>query len=972
MAERLRHQPGEWIDRERPVRFRFEGRPLQGFEGDVLCSALWASGLRLLGRSFKYHRPRGIYSLAGHDAAVLVDDGRRTNLRGDMLALSEGLDVRAVNTRGGLEADRLRSVGHFAAFLPVGFYYKAFHTPRRLFPFYERRMRAMAGLGHVDSGASSDPTPKRYDFCDLLVVGGGPAGLSAALAAAEQGAHVVLADEMAQPGGTLCYQHGGDDTSRQVRADLLGRAAALPNLDLRPGTQVAGAYSDLWFALVDGQCLTKMRARAVVLATGCFEQPAVFGHNDLPGVMLATAAQRLIHCYAVKPFQRAVVLAANESACRTALDLHAAGVEVHAVVDLRPDGEPGPLGRDLAAAGIPVKPGWCVYEAAPARARRHIVGATICPLDGRGEPDTARAERIDCDGIAVGVGWAPAAGLLHQVGARFAWCDPLQQFVPDVLPEAAFAAGRVNGVYGLDAQRADGRRAGLGAAALLGRHAGPVPDVPDRTPPHGSPPSHPYPIYAHARRKNFVELDEDLHLSDFVHAVQEGYDNIELLKRYTTVGMGPSQGKLANMNAIRILARLTGRSIQETGSPTARPFHQPVSLRHLAGRRFHPHRHTPMDGWHREHGARFVDAGTWKRAEHYAIDGATRAQAIGAEAQHVRQAVGIIDVSTLGKIEVCGPDAMAMLERTYTTRFDHLSVGRFRYGIACDESGVLADDGVIARTGPDRYYVTATTSGVDALFREMQRNALLWGLNVALVNATGRFAAMNVAGPGARALLQPLTDVDLSADAFAYVGVRQGSVADVPATILRTGFVGELGYEVHVPACAGHHVWRTIMAAGGDHGLRPFGLEAQRLLRLEKGHIIVSQDTDALTTPREVGLEWAIAVDKPFFVGQRSLAIVARQPLTRRLVGFAFDADHDGPLPDECHLVLAGDQIAGRVTSIAPRTTLGHAIGLAFVQPDLSAAGTRLDIRVAEGRLVHPRVVATPFYDPENERQKGA
>jgi sarcosine oxidase subunit alpha len=968
MDRRLPPREGEWIDRRRTVVFRFEGHSYRGFSGDVLSSALWANDVRLLGRSFKYHRPRGIYSLAGHDANVMLEDGHRTNIRGDLVPLEPGLDLHSVNTVGGLERDRLRITEWFSRFMPVGFYYKAFHSPRRLFPFYENQMRKVAGLGRISPDNRCPPSPKDYAFCDLLVVGAGPAGMAGAIAAAEQGAQVLLVDEQPRPGGSLAWQLAGVPTASDDLSGMLEQIEASDNIQLRCGTRAVGWYGDHLVGLVDDDRLTKLRAKAILVAAGCFEQPAVFQNNDLPGVMLGSAAQRLIHLYSVKPFDRAVVLSANSDGYRVALDLHSAGVVVAAVVDLRHDGEPTEPGQAVAAANIPIHKGHAIYEAVPAAGKKRIRGAVICPLNSDG---TARSESrtlVDCDGIAVSVGWTPNGGLIYQAGGRFRHSEHVEQLVPGELPAGVFAAGRANGVFDLDDQIDDGYRAGLNAATHLGVYDEEVPKSPQHT---SAPPSHPFPILGHSGKKNFVDLDEDLHLTDFENAHQEGYDNVELLKRFTTVGMGPSQGKLSNINAVRILARLNGASINETGTTTSRPFQQPVPISHLAGRRFHPLRRTPMHGWHTEASAETVHAGAWLRPEYYRVEGRSRDDCILGEATNVRTNVGMIDVSTLGKLQINGPDAVRFLEFIYTGRFAKQSVGRLRYGVACDETGVIIEDGVIARLAEDQFYVTATSSGAAAFYREMQRWALIQQLDVTLVNATGHIAAMNIAGPSCREVLQELTDLDLSADAFPYLAVRDGRVARVACTLMRVGFVGEQGYEIHVPASCALHVWTALMQAGKRLGIRPFGVEAQRLLRLEKGHLIVSQDTDALTNPFEADVAWAIGKDKPYFVGSRSLDIIRKKPLARRLVGLTFSPDHRGPWPKECHLIIAGGDIVGRITSVASRSTLGDPIAMAFLKPDLTEFGTRVTIRVDDGSLVEAHVAKMPFYDPRNLRQQG-
>ena len=558
---RLPAVAGEWIDRTRPLAFTFEGRPCSGFEGDTPSSALWAAGVRILGRSFKYHRPRGVLSMANHDVNTLMQAGPRLNLRADVEPLEAGLNLVSVNTHGGVEADRARLLNWFGGLLPVGFYYKAFHKPKALFPFWERLFRRITGLGRLEFDAPHVRTPKRYDFADLLVVGAGPSGLMAALTAARAGAKVVLVDENARIGGSLGYQRGGnDDTLGRLRA-LESQLAALPNVSVRTGTLAAGWYADHWVPLVDAKRMTKLRARAVLVAGGAYEQPAVFRNNDLPGVMLASAAQRLIYRYGVKPMDNAVVLTANADGYRAALDLLAQGIGVPAIVDLRPEGDSSDLPTRAKQLGIQVLKGHCVFEA---EGGDRLAAVVVCPVDADGRPQTSAPQRMACDGLLMSVGWAPAAPLLYQAGTRMGFDTTVQQFVPSELPEGMFAAGRVNGVFTLDAKLLDGERAGAEAARFLGFAA--TSRVTDR-PAETASPSHPWPVGEHASGTNFIDFDEDLQLRDFYNAAQEGFDNIELMKRYTTVGMGPSQGKHSNMNAIRILARISAARRARSGPP---------------------------------------------------------------------------------------------------------------------------------------------------------------------------------------------------------------------------------------------------------------------------------------------------------------------------------------------------------------------------------------------------------------------
>lgn len=962
---RLPAMEGEWIDRSRSVEFSFEGRTYRAFGGDTVSTALWANDRTLLGRSFKYHRPRGILSLANHDMNNVAQWGPMPNLRMDVTPVQPGMVLTAVNTFGSLESDKAAVLGAFSRFLPVGFYYKAFYS-KKLFPLWEKMFRTLTGLGKVDVTAPRRYSPKCYGFCDVLVVGAGPSGMAAALSAADQGADVVLVDENARAGGSATYEFGADSERVRQGRELLAKVSAHSRIRVMTATYAAGYYADQWVPLVDGDKITKMRSKAVVVAAGGFEQPAVFRYNDLPGIMLASAAQRLLYRYAVKPMQRAVVLTANGAGYRAALDLAAHGVQVAAVVDLRPHyGNPA-LVQQVKALGIPVHAATCIAEAVPTGDHKALKAVRLAAFDD-GRAGTPVAE-IPCDGVAVSVGWAPAANLLYQAGTRMAYRETLHQFVPDVLPEGVFACGKVNGVHDWSARLLDGERAGSAAAA----HAGFGSPRPVTVPPETECPSHPWPMVAHPKGKNFVDFDEDIQFQDFPNAVQEGFDNIELLKRYSTVGMGPSQGKHSNMNALRILARLTGKKPQEVGTTTARPFFHPVPMAHLGGRGFHPERQTPLQARHDALGAVWMPAGVWQRPEYYARDGKSRITCIREEALAVRNGVGLIDVGTLGKLEVRGPDAAAFLERAYVSRYAGLKVGMTRYAVMCDESGVVIDDGVVARLAEDHFYFTTTTSGAAGIYRELSRLALEWQMDCGLVNVTGAYAGINLAGPRSRQVLAQLTDLDLSAAAFPYLGIREGRVAGIPARLMRVGFVGEWGYEIHVPASQAGALWDALLAAGADQNIRPFGVEAQRLLRLEKGHIIIGQDTDGLTTANEAALDWAVKLDKPFFIGQRSLQAEARKHPRKRLIGFVIPGGPEARVPQECHLFIREGEIVGRVTSIAWSPTLKGFVGLALVRPDLAKPGLALEARLSDGAGVTVQTAATPFYDPENLRQKEA
>jgi sarcosine oxidase subunit alpha len=961
MMRRLPPVAGEWINRARPIALRFEGRRIEAFDGDCLSSALAGAGVLTVARSFKYHRPRGLVSLAGHDANALFQVGSEPNQRGDSLRAVDGMAFTAVNTFGGLAADRGRIVGRLARFLPVGFYYKAFRGPRS-FPLFERLIRYFSGLGRVDLAQRPQPRVRVHEFCEVAVIGAGTAGLSAALSAAHTGAaRVVLVDENASPGGSGLWADAADPSQAAATDALRAAVAAEPRIRLMPSSCAIGLYADHQIAIsrmdrVDGG-LTLLRATAVVLATGAIEQPVVFRHNDLPGILLASAAQRLLHRYAIACGERIVVLGANRDAVDAALDLAAQGLGVSTLAmlagnavdatDLRADA--------LERAGITL-----LREVTPVEALPDAQGtlrAVVLSVDGTDH-------RLDCDALLMSAGWMPALALALQAGATVRYDEAGRQHLPATLPDGLLVAGRANGIHQSDAKRADGERAGADAAAWVLRRAAPAPF--ER--PAATPRSHAFPVYPHPLGKEFVDLDEDLTIADLRNAAQEGFDSIELLKRYSTVGMGPSQGKLSNLNAARILGSLTDAPLQHIGLTTARPPYQPVTLGALAGAGFSPLRRTALDARHVALGAVWMPAGHWRRPAYYARPGSAPGDSIAAEARAVREAVGLIDVSTLGKIDVAGPDAALLLERLYTGRFADMAPGTTRYALMVDEAGTVTDDGVVARLAADHFYVSTTTSGAAGVYREMQRRVAEWRLDCILHNLTGHLAAMNLAGAASRDVLRGLCDADLSPAAFPYLGARSGRIAGVMARIQRVGFVGELGYEIHVAYDAAGQVWDALLDAGRAAGIRPFGVEAQRLLRLEKAHVIVGQDTDGITNPFEAGMGWAVKQDKPFFVGQRSLQILKGRGTKQQLAGFALET------PDaavqECHLVIAAGEIAGRVTSIGRSFTLGRTIGLAMLDPALTRPGTSFIIRGDSGRSVAARVVATPFYDPGQVRQR--
>ncbi|MDE0174538.1 MAG: 2Fe-2S iron-sulfur cluster-binding protein [Defluviicoccus sp.] len=964
---RLPPSSGERVDRSRSVRFTFEGREFEGFAGDTVASALAANGVSTLSRSFKYRRPRGIFSLADRDTNALVQLPGEPNVPAAVREIEDGMEVLGQNYAGSLERDRGAWIGLFSRFLPVGFYYKAFYRPSGAWQRWEPVFRARAGLGAVDPAARPARFDKKYGYHDAVVVGAGPAGLAAAAAAAAAGADVLLVDDQPAPGGTLTHARFGVDRAPQeerLRA-LVAAVEEAPNVEIATGAVCEGWFADDWLAVVQGRRLHKVRAKRTIVATGAMEQPVVFRNNDLPGIVLPSAAQRLIRHYGVRPGNRAVVVTAGRDGYAAALDLLDAGVDVAAIVDLRQHPDPSPEASAVAERRVRIIAGHTPSEARGHGRTGRVRALKVSPIAGTGRFGTG-GETIACDLVCMSAGTMPAAQIACHAGARLVYDRTTSGLRVDRVPHGILVAGAANGRHGLEPTIADGRRAGRAAAAALGLEAEDAPAAPAGP---GRVRNHAWPIFPHRRGKEFVDFDEDLTVRDLTDAVDEGYDDIELVKRYSTVGMGPSQGRHSATNALRIASGAGGGDRAEIGTTTVRPPVSGEKLGVLAGRSFEPVRLTPMHRRHVEAGARTLVAGDWLRPAFYGPE-TERDRLIEEEAAHVRAAVGLIDVSTLGGIEIRGPDAAAFLERMYTFAYRRQPVGRLRYVLMCDAAGTIVDDGVACRLGEEHFYVTATTGGADRVHREMLWHNAQWRLDVDIANVTAAWCGANVAGPLSRETLGRIApEIDLSTEAFPYLGVREGRVADIPARLLRVGFVGELGYEIHVPAGFGEALWDRLMEAGAADGIRPFGVEAQRLLRLEKGHIIVGQDTDGLTTPMEAGMEWAVRRGKPFFVGGRALDVHDKTPLARKLAGFVL-SDADAAPPEECCLVIRDGEIAGRVTSAMRSPHLGRVVGLAFLLPGDAEPGDRFEIRRSDGGAVSAEVAPLPFYDPDNARQE--
>jgi sarcosine oxidase subunit alpha len=973
VAERIASEEGA---RKKGVPFQWNGRRQEGRDGDTIASALVANRVEVLSRSFKYHRPRGLLCCSGRCPNCMVNVDGIPNVRSCVTPLREGMDVRPQNAWPSIGFDLMSITDRFDRFLPVGFYYKTFIRPRFLWPVYEKVLRRAAGVGRVEDRPDADPgihPRKRHVFTDVAVIGGGPAGCLAALEAAAAGAQVVLIDDQPALGGHLRTRmrpiEDGDDRIRGLRGReaatrLAELVAAESRIEHLADATAVGIYEGRLIGVTQGHGgdrFVRVRASQIVVATGRHERPMLFRDNDRPGVMLASGVLRLAWLQQMLAAPSAVVVTDDDHGWRQAAELITAGMGVSALVDSRPEGAEPPEAPGLRQRNVELLRG-----ARPVRGlgRGRISALRVALADG-----TER--ELETRLVALAGRPEPVLNLLAQDGVRPRWDERLGEFVPSdpAVGSGLLVAGHVRGVDDDGLVARGGALAGR-AAALAARHAeggGSLDGVGQllvahdramaaaleaRTPP----PELPKP----GGGKQFVCVCEDVTAKELKQGIEEGFDTLELLKRYATVTMGPCQGKMCHGLSAQVHARLAGNSPAETGLTTARPPFQPVTLAALAGPHLGRIRRTAMHARHDGLGAKWIDMGDWKRPLHYGD--------VAAEVTAVHEAAGLIDVSTLGKLDVQGPDAGAFLDWLHPNRFSDLRVGRVRYRAMLDDAGILLDDGTVARLGPERFFVSTTTGNLDAVDQWLR-----WWLagstrRVAVTDVTSQHAAVNLAGPRSREIMAKVTELDVSRTGMPYLAAVEGPVAGIPAVILRIGFVGEVGYEIHVPADYGAALWDALMDAGRPLGMRAFGVEAQRVLRLEKQHAIVGQDTDALSSPLEAGMGWVVKAEKPDFIGRDSATSVAARGPRQVLAGFEIV---EGGMPTEGAAIIRHGAPIGRVTSSKWSPTLNKAIGLAWLSAEEAVEGRSLTVRLGVGRegQTSSAVVRTkPFYDPQGER----
>ncbi|GLK57265.1 sarcosine oxidase subunit alpha [Methylopila capsulata] len=991
MAQPHRLPQGGRVDRATPIRFSFDGRTIEGFAGDTVASALLANGVHLVGRSFKYHRPRGILTHGSDEPSALLQVDRGPgkidpNNRATVVEARNGLTTSSQNRWPSLAFDVGAVNDLLSSVFVAGFYYKTFMWPRSFWDkVYEPVIRAAAGLGVAPQVADPDAYANRHAHCDVLIVGAGPAGLAAALAAAKSGKRVILADEQPEFGGSLLHDTTATIDGQSAEA---WRIAAIEELDgyetvtLLPRTTAFGYYNHNHVALTERvtdhretpakgaprERLWQVRAGEVVLATGSHERPLVFADNDRPGVMLAESVRVFINRYGVAPGRRIVFVTSGASAYAAAADAKAAGLEV-VMVDLRPERDCGPEAADLRLKGVEVLTGQTVIET---KGRKRVAGLVVAPC-ANGTVGDRRV--IACDCVGMSGGWTPAVHLFSQSRGKLAYDEGRDAFLPGVSAQAERSVGAAAGLYDLATCLTSGYAAGAAAAGVAGGRAFAASQTPTGFTPVRDLPTDANP----AKVRAFVDFQNDVTAKDLKLAMREGFESIEHVKRYTTTGMATDQGKTSNMNALGIVSKALGRPLPAIGTTTFRPPYTPVTFGALVGPArdalFDPIRTTPIHEWAAEHGAAFENVALWRRAWHFARPGEDMHAAVDRECRAVREGVGIFDASTLGKIEVVGPDAAEFMNRMYVNPWTKLGVGRCRYGLMLKEDGYILDDGVVARMAEDRFHVTTTTGGAPRVMNHMEDYLQTeWpDLDVFLTSTTEQWAVIAVQGPRARDVIAPLVSgIDLSNEAFPHMSVREGAICGAPCRLFRVSFTGDLGFEINVPADYGRAVWEAVFAAGEPYGITPYGTEAMHVLRAEKGYIIVGQETDGTVTPDDVGLAGMIAKAKKDFVGKRSLArpdVVAAG--RKQLVGLATETA--ALVLDEGAQIVAdpGEPIPmtmlGHVTSSYFSANCGRSIALALVADGRALMGRTLHVTTPAG-FAAATVCDPVFFDSEGGR----
>jgi sarcosine oxidase subunit alpha len=992
---------GRLINRAKALSFTFNGKVMSGFAGDTLAASLLANDQMLMGRSFKYHRPRGVLASGGEEPNALinlgVESGFEPNARATTTETFAGLTAASQNHFPSLEFDVGAINSKLSRFLPAGFYYKMFIHPRSFWKhIYEPIIRHSAGLGKAPKARDQDSYEHYYHHCEVMVVGGGIAGLQAARSAAATGVRVLLVEQTANWGGRAPVDGvliEGMAAERWV-AQTLKELAAANNVVIRNRTQGSGVY-DHGYALAyeriadhtpgDGRPrhrLWRVRCKQIVTATGAIERPLSFAGNDIPGVMLASAVRDYVVNFAVSPGDRTVVVTNNDDAYRTALCLLEAGLEVPLIVDARPEGG-GALMGAVQAAGIRVALGRGI---AKVKGGKRVTGVQLCTQAGEG----AVLEEVACDVVAMSGGWSPVVHLWSHCGGKLIWDAEQAMFRPDpdqpplgadgagFVKVAGLANGHLRSRPILEDAAEQGRSAGRAAGGKVKKAAVPMAEDADElalSPVWLMPQGASYAL----RSKAWLDFQNDVKVSDVQLAAQEGFESVEHAKRYTTLGMATDQGKLSNINGLAILSKSLNAQIPDVGTTTFRPPYTPISMASLAGEArgdlFQPVRKTPMHVWHDSHGADWEPVGAWRRPYAYPRGTETVAQAVEREVINTREKLGLLDASTLGKIIVKGPDAGKFLDMMYTNMMSTLKPGRCRYGLMCSENGFLSDDGVVARIDEQTWLCHTTSGGADRIHAHMEEwlQTEWWDWKVWVVNVTEQLAQVAVVGPNARKLLEKLGGMDVSAESLPFMAWADGTIGGIDCRAYRISFSGELSYEIAVPANKGLAFWEMLIDAGAEFGAMPYGTECLHIMRAEKGFIMIGDETDGTVIPQDLGLSWAISKKKDDFLGKRAQQrSFMDNPDRWQLVGL--EALDGSVLEDGAYAIAEGTNAngqgntQGRVTSTYYSPTLGRGIAMGLVHKGPDRMGEMISFTKIGASPVPAKIVSPVFYDPEGEK----